>query len=121
MSNRRSGLLEVKVDGVIYDVKGNWTYNLGAPKRDAIVGQDRVHGYKELPQVPFIEGEITDASNLDVAKLLLTDNATITLNIANGKVIELRQAWYAGEGSIGTEEANIQIRFEGIDAEEILV
>lgn len=119
MSNRRAGILEVKVNGIIYDVKGNYTFNLGAPKREAIIGQDRVHGYKELPQVPFIEGEITDSSELDIAALLRTDNATITLSLANGKVIQLREAWYAGEGDVQTEEANIQIRFEGLDAEEI--
>ena len=119
MSNRRSGLLEVKVNGIIYDVKGNWTYNLGQPKREAIVGADRVHGYKELPQVPYVEGEITDASNLDLAALMTVDNATVTLNLANGKVIEFRDAWYAADGNVQTEEANVQIRFEAIDAEEI--
>ena len=27
-------------------------------KRDAIVGHDNVHGYKEMPQVPFMEGAV---------------------------------------------------------------
>jgi hypothetical protein len=119
MSNRRSGILEVKVNGVIYDVKGNWTYNLVQAKREALVGADGVHGYKELPQVPFVEGEITDSSNLDLSTLMKVDNATVTLSLANGKVVEFRDAWYAADGNVQTEEANVQIRFEALGAEEI--
>jgi hypothetical protein len=117
--NRRSGTLYFKVDGAPYSAKGSFTYNLGASKREAIVGADAVHGYKEMPQTPFVEGEITDSADLDVKTLLNLDGVTVTLELANGKVILLRDAWYAGDGNIGTEEANIQIRFEGISAEEI--
>jgi hypothetical protein len=119
MSSRLAGLLEASCNGNLFQAKGNWTYNLGKNKRDAIVGSDRVHGYKELPQVPFIEGEATDAPDLDVEALQNTTNATITLNLANGKTIVLREAWYAHEGGIGTEEANIPIRFEGMSCEEV--
>ncbi len=119
MSNRIAGLLEVAVNGTVYQAKGNYTYNLGKNKRDGIVGADRVHGYKELPQLPYIEGEITDSSDLDVETLVLVDDATLTLKLANGKIFVLRDAWYAATGDIQTEEANIAVRFEGKSAEEI--
>lgn len=118
--NRRSGVLYVKKDSQLFDVKGSFTYNLGKPKRDAIVGHDRVHGYKELPQVPYIEGTITDSSTLDLeTDILGVTNSTLTLELANGKTIVLRNAWYAGEGEVTTEEAEIAVRFEGMSAEEI--
>lgn len=116
---RRGGIIFVKIDGAIQDAKGNFTYNLGSPMREAIVGADKVHGYKETPQVPFIEGEITDRVDLDLAALTKIKDATITLELANGKVITLREAWFAGEGTGNTEEGNIAVRFEGIQAEEI--
>lgn len=119
MPNRVSGLLEVAVNGKLVQTKGSWTYNAGARKREAIVGADRVHGYKELPQVPFIEGEITDASDFDLVEFLNLDDATIHLSLANGKSFTLRDAWYAGDGNVQTEEANIQVRFEGLSGEEI--
>jgi hypothetical protein len=119
MSNRRAGVLFLKKDGEIFDAKGNFTYNAGAPKRDAIVGPDKVHGYKEMPQVPFIEGEITDSSSLNLKQFLNTTDSTITLELANGKVFVLRNAWYAGEGNVQTEEANVQVRFEGLESDEI--
>jgi len=119
MSHLIAGLLELKVNGEIQNAKGSFTYNLGKLKREAIVGQDRVHGYKGLPQVPFIEGEITDRSDLNLETFLDIDDATITLTLANGKVIVLKEAWYAADGNVQTEEANIQVRFEGMSAEEV--
>jgi len=119
MSNRLSGLINFKVNGELQQAKGNFTYNLGQVKREAIVGADRVHGYKALPQVPYIEGEITDSSDYDLEALQNVDDATITLELANGKTVVLRDAWYAADGDVQTEEANIQIRFEGLSAEEV--
>jgi hypothetical protein len=120
MSNRRAGICFVKVAGGIVEARGNWSYNLGEPKREAMLKADgKVSGYKEIGQVPFIEGEITDRSDLDVKGLANTVDSTVTLELANGKVIALRGAFWAAEGTIGTEEANIQARFEGLSAEEI--
>ena len=84
-NNRRAGIIYVKVDGKQYDAKGAYTYNLGKPKRDAIIGANGVHGYKETPQVAFIEGAVTDSDELDLATLVTADNVTVTLELNNGK------------------------------------
>jgi len=117
--NRVGGIIALKVNGDIYFAKGNFTYNLGKPKREGVVGADTVHGYKETPQVPFVEGEITDRNELSLEDLVTLDDATITLELSNGKVITLSEAWYAGEGTGNTEEGNIACRFEGMSAEEV--
>lgn len=117
--NKRAGILYFKRNGTVLDAKGNFTYNLGRVKRDAIVGADRVHGFKEVPQVPRIEGEITDKGDLSIADILNAEDDTITLEIRNGKTVVLKEAWFAGEGDIGTEEANIAVLFQGISCEEI--
>jgi len=117
--NRVGGLISFKVDGDVYFAKGNFTYNLGRPKKQGVVGADRVHGYKETPQVPYVEGEITDRQEMSLEALQAIDEATVTLELANGKVIVLRQAWYASDGVGNTEEGNIECRFEGISAEEV--
>lgn len=119
MSQRRSGTIYFKIDGLTYQAKGNFTYNIGNPKREAIVGADGVHGYSEKPQVAFIEGELTDTSDLDLNALTKADDITATLELANGKVIAVRNAWYAAEGNVQTEEGNIQLRIEGKSGEEI--
>ncbi len=119
MGQRRAGIIQLQIDGEVADAKGSFSYNLGRPQREAIVGHDSVHGFKELPQVPFIEGEITDRGTLDLAALVNTTDATVTITLANGKIVALYDAWFAGEGTGNTEEANIPVRFEGMSAEEV--
>lgn len=119
MSQRRAGILFLKVNGNIFDAKGNFSYNLGREKRETIVGADKVHGYKTTVQPAFVEGEITDSATLDLQALVEMDDATVTLELANGKVIVLRNAWFASEGTVQTEEGNIAVRFEGLSAEEV--
>ena len=116
---RRAGLIQVQVQGEIMDAKGAFTCGYGRHKREAIVGSDGIHGYKETPQVPYVEGAITDRGNLDVAALLDGRDKTITVSFANGKVFVLRDAWYAGDGTVSSEEAEIPVRWEGKNAEEI--
>lgn len=119
MSQRKGGTIQFSVNGVTYDAKGEFTHNLGVPKKTAIVGADRVHGFKEEPQPAFIEGKITDRGNLDVGALQKLDDATVTIALANGKVVSLRNAWYASDGNVTSGEGEIDVRFEGLDAEEV--
>jgi hypothetical protein len=120
MSQRRGGIIQVQVNGGLLEARGNWTYNLGRPAREEILGTDAVHGYTEKAQAPFIEGEITDRSDLDLAAFLDLTDATVTLSLANGKVIALRHAWQAADGTANSEEGNVSVRFVGTGAEEIL-
>jgi hypothetical protein len=116
--NRRGGKILFKIDGARYAAKGNFTYNLGADKKEGIVGADAVHGYKAMPQVPYIEGAITDRGDLSLRQILDLDDATVTLELANGKTVVLSNAWYAGDGNATTEEGEFEIRLEGLRCEE---
>jgi len=118
---RVGGLIALKIDGEQYNAKGNFTYNLGWPKRDGVIGAEGVHGYRETPQLAFVEGEITDNDGLDLATLLGSTDVVVTLQLGSGKVIVFNHAWYAGEGTGNTEEGNIQFRFEAESGEEIPV
>lgn len=116
---RVGGKIFVKANGTQYRAKGSWTYNLGKDKREAVVGMDGVHGYKSSPQVAVIEGTITDSSELSLEELLDLEDVTITLELANGKIISLNNAWWAADGNVTTEEGEIEARFEGLTADEI--
>ena len=116
---RIGGKILIKVDGLQYRAKGNWTYNLGKDKKEKVVGSDGVHGTKNMPQVPFIEGTITDSSNISAEQLLDIEGAQVILELANSKIISLNDADFCGEGNITTEEGEIDARFEGTSAEEI--
>ena len=120
MANRRvGGIVFFKINGEQYSAKGNWSYNIGAAKREAVVGADSVHGFKEMPQVPYIEGVITDNSDLDLEALLTARDITAQLELANGKVIVIEEGFYAADGEGSSEEGELQVRIEGIRGSEI--
>lgn len=109
------------VDGVVENVKGEVTYNTGEPKREAIIGSDgQVHGFKETAQVPFMDCKFTDRGALDTKALKNLTDSTVVLSLANGKVVTLRNAWYAAPGDGKTDEGELDARFEGKSCQEIL-
>ena len=116
---RVGGIIFVKVDSQLYRAKGAFDYNIGVPKKEGVVGHDGVHGYKELPQISFIEGAFTDSEDLNLEALRGITNATVTLELANGKVIVLRDAWEASDGNGNSEEGELEVRFEGMNGEEV--
>lgn len=120
MANRRvGGILFFKIDGQLFNAKGEFTYDIGVPKREAVVGVDAVHGFKEEPKVPFIEGAITDTDETDLESLFNFRDGTATLELANGKVIVIREAFYAGDGTATSSEGEVTVRIEGIRGEEV--
>ena len=121
MTLRVAGAIEVKTDGGLMEAKGQWSYNLGHPKREPIFGANlKVIRYKETAQEPYIEGEIQDSEELDIAALVQMKNKTVTLSLKNGKTISLKNAFYSGEGTVACEEGTVPVKFTGTDAEEIV-
>jgi hypothetical protein len=116
---RRAGVIQLNVNSEMQDCAGEFSYSLGGAMREGLVGPDRVQGFKETPSIPYIEGPIRDRRTLDVAAMQAMTDGTITLELANGKVIVLRNAWYAGELVGNTDEGTIQARWEGLSAEEV--
>jgi len=120
MANRRvGGLISFQISGEAFQAKGSFSYNIGVPKKEAVIGSDGVHGFKEMPQVAYIEGAITDTDELDLQALRETRDATCTLQLANGKVIVVEECHEASDGEGTTEEGELQIRMEGVRGREI--
>lgn len=117
---RVGGVIKVSHSGQVLRAKGNFEHNLGENIVEEVVGADGVHGYKEMPQAPFVAGEITDDGTLDRRALIRARNATVTLDLANGKTFFLNGAVFTGEGTGNSEEGNMAVRFVGDDGGEIL-
>ena len=84
---------------MIVTTEGEFTYNLGKPKRQAEKnGALGVAGFSAEAQVPYCDGEIYDTENLDVENLLKTEAATVTIELFNGKTFLLTGATFCGEG-----------------------
>ena len=115
--NRRAGIATLQVNGKVYDMVGDFSWNLGNPKREPLMGPSGMQGFSEMPQSPFIEGEIRDSGGLDLNELQNITDATITLRVANGKTILFSEAFYSADGNVGTNEANVQFNFNAMNAD----
>ena len=115
---RIGGIFYLKVNGkIIITTEGEFTYNIGKPKRQAEKsGALKVAGFSAEAQVPYIDGEIYDTADLDVEELLDRENATVTIELYNGKTVILTGAAFCGEGEFNTK-GRLKVRFEGMEGD----
>ncbi|KAL6953366.1 hypothetical protein U1Q18_052060 [Sarracenia purpurea var. burkii] len=90
--------------------KGDFTWNLGQPKNESVIGAGSVHGYKSTPQVSFVEGALTDTADVDLIALTGASESTIIVELPNSKSLILRQAYWAGDGEGTTAEGEFKVR-----------
>lgn len=115
---RIAGKLFVDVNGTRLSARGeNWNWNLGRDKREMVVGVDGPHGHKAMPQVPFLEGEISLTPDLDLEALLAAEDATVTAELPNGWTFVLRSAIQTAEATAETGDGKMPVRFEGLSAD----
>jgi hypothetical protein len=115
-----AGTAYLKYDGGMLPLKGNLTVSGSPVERTGIAGQDGVHGYQELPRVPYIEADISTQPDISMDTLEAVINATVTAELINGNVYVLQQAWTKGPLDINTHDGQFRIRFEGMACIEML-
>lgn len=118
-NNRIAGVAYLKYDGKQLPLRGGWNHNIAGLKREGIAGQDGVHGYKEMPEVPYMEGDVSTTPEVSIEELRDVTDATVTLEQANGKTYVLRNAWTSDAYEVDTEEGKVKIKFEGMQGDEI--
>ena len=117
MSNRVGGTLNLRIDGVLYRAKGDFTCRPTAEQRTEIMGTDRdssgLHGSKVEKLPGMIEGVITADENVDMDAIVRLDNVSIVAELANGKTFLLSRAFYSGSSEFTTGESEFNIKFTG--------
>ena len=118
MAKRIAGTATVYADGRQLPLRGNFMVSPTKYERTGMAGQDFVHGYSEMPRVPFIEGDITLADDVSIDDLDGLKDVTVVANLANGWNYTLREAWTASTRELNTREGQTKVRFEGVDMDE---
>ena len=113
VTNRVAGIAYLSVDGIPYALKGELEYSPSIVKRETVTGQDRVHGMKEMPVSPHISGTLRDMNGLSLAALNAMNNNTVTLQLANGKLIVGRNMWTVEDQTSKTEDGTVEVKWEG--------
>ena len=72
-----------------------------------------MHGYKEMPVAPFVSGSFRDSQGLTVADFNAMTNVTVSVQLANGKLIIGRNMWTVDALEVDTADAKFDVRWEG--------
>jgi hypothetical protein len=112
---RVGGTAKLRVNGVPFLVKGAIDWNLGRPKKEDVLGQDKPHGFKEVQQFAMIKCTVTVTVDTDVVLLTTGEGLTVTAEIPDGRVVMLEAAWQSGEGTVNTEEGELEVEFKSAE------
>lgn len=113
-TNRVAGTAHFSVDGVAYALIGEMEYNPSSVTRESAVGQDGVHGYIEKPMAPHISATLRDIGGISVADLNAMTNTTVTLELANGKLVIGRNMWTVEDQTAKATDGSIEVKWEGL-------
>ena len=114
-----AGTAFIKVDGKQYTLEGSLTVSINAVTREGKAGLSGVAGYSETSHIPFIEGAFYTTDEFKAEELSKVTDATITVNLANGRNYLLSNAWQSGDVEIDVAAGTSTIRFEGLQGKEI--
>ncbi len=119
-SNRIGGVLTLVIDGKTRQVRGNWTVQPNRVKREGVAGQDKVHGFTEMPVVPGAKGDFTTTPGVSVSDLQNITNSNVQITLANGSTYVLQNAWANPAVEINTSEGRYPIDLGCLDCIEIV-
>jgi len=114
------GVAFLRVDGFQYLLRGDLTVSPGNVSRTGVVGQDGFHGYTETPETAEISATLTDTGTLSLAQLRNIVCSTVTVELANGKVYVLRDAFTTEAFELNTSEGSVAVTWVGAACEEML-
>ncbi len=118
MANKRiAGMLEIKFTTASGNtgqvaVRGSWTISPSRTEKEGIAGQDYVHGFKEVPRVPFMEGDASYLADVDIQAIDEGEDFTVIGTLANGHRYMGSDGWRAEATEIESEDGKFKLRFE---------
>jgi hypothetical protein len=121
MAQRFAGIAFLTVDGIQLSLRGNFTVSPSPLERTMIAGQDGVHGYQELPRVPFIEGDLSAIPGLLLDDLIAQTDVTVIAQLANGMQYTLTGGTCKGGFEENTRDGQLRVRWEGLACQEISI
>jgi hypothetical protein len=119
MAQKFAGIAFLFVAGNQLRLRGNFTVSPSPVERTMIAGQDGVHGYQELPRVPFIEGDISTTADMQLESLDGMTDVNVVAQLANGWQYSLIGATCKAALEANSRDGQVRVRWEGLWCEEI--
>jgi len=112
MGQKMAGTCYIKVNGAQLSVEGSVEIPLSTVNRETKIGSTGVVGYSETDIAPYVNLSAFVDKSFPVDDLQ-GDDMTVTVDLANGWVYTLREAYLVGEVRYSASDGNITLNFEG--------
>ena len=115
-----AGRAYIKVNGKLLRSQNGAKLNPGGVSRNAVIGDNAVHGYTEKTEAPSVECTVSHAADTDVTALGKITGATVTFETDNGVTYTLREAWVVEPPEFtANDNAEVSLKFEAINCERV--
>ena len=112
-TNRRlAGITSFSVNGSNFNVT-EFSWDPGPVERETMMSLSGVDGYRELPVAAYIAGKFRDAQSVNVSGFVGLTDATVVVQLANGKQVVGHNLWYIARPAVSGADATFDFRFEG--------
>jgi len=118
MAQRIAGIAYLWVNNRELALRGNFTVSPSNWERTMIAGQDGIHGFQELPRVPYIEGDVTLMPSLNLMDLVAQTSVDVVAQLANGKQYTMGGAACKANLEANTRDGQVRVRWEGLWCQE---
>ena len=118
MAQRVAGTAYLFVDGNQLALRGNFTVSPSPVERTMLAGQDGVHGYQELPRVPWLAGDLTTMPDMNLEDLDAMTDVTVMAQLANGKNYSFANATCKAGLEANTRDGQVMVRWEALSCTE---
>lgn len=117
-TSRVAGTAYLKMGAEQLPLGGSLSVSPNNKTREAVAGLSGVVGHKETPRAPYVEGEVVLSADVSLKTLEDYTGGTIVVELANGSVYTLHDAFFAGDLEADAAEGMVPVRFEGTRMDE---
>lgn len=115
MAQKIAGVAHLTVGSEQMALRGNFTISHSMVERTMLAGQDGIHGYQELPRVPYIEADISTVPAFDITALDQQTDITVIAELANGWKYTMTDASCKAGLEQNTRDGQTRVRWEGMN------
>lgn len=110
-----TGRVFISVGGKRLRSKDGASLKTGGAKREAVVGDDSVHGYQEKLEAPSVSCAISHTADTSLRELHDLTDTTLLFETDTGKVFTLSHAWLMNPPELSKGEVKLEFGATGCE------
>lgn len=109
------GVGAVTVNGRRLLARAGVKYRIGGDARETVEGVDTIHGFKVAQKSWMASFDASTLKETDLVWLKEQSDATVLLELRNGRSVQLSEAWQVGDLEVDAVEGQVSVTFESRD------